>query len=106
MSIDQLVKKVDRRSLTNTQRVLFSLLRRNGEWMARTTLRIPNVGSRFRDLRKDKFGGFDVECVLAKDLKSQRRVRPSKLTNQQTFYRLNPQSVTTKSLMKALKGVI
>ncbi|KKN70826.1 hypothetical protein LCGC14_0427180 [marine sediment metagenome] len=102
----EIVAGVSRRRLNNnTQRVLFSLVKAasNGGWVARTTLRVPSVGARIRDLRKPLFGGFEVECASATDLN---RTRPSSVTERQTFYRIVPGTVTVSALRQALKGVI
>ncbi len=64
--VRNLIKNINRKKLTNnTQKALLSLLIRNGKWVARTALQVPNVSSRFRDLRKelrqikyDKFSSF------------------------------------------------
>jgi len=102
--VTRLVNRINRRKLrNNAQRALLSLLMRNGEWMARTTLRMPNVGSRFRDLRKLEFGGFKVECVTATKIN---RTRPSKITSRPTYYRVVPKSVSVHALKQAFKGVI
>ena len=99
------VERINRRRLANNvQRVLLSLVKagRDG-WVPRTSLKIPSVGARIRDLRKSEFGGFEVECRSANDLnKSSKSVQ----TRRQTFYRIVPRSVTVTSLSKALKGVI
>jgi len=102
----KLIGGVNRRSLVNNvQRALFSLIsaKTNGGWVPRTSFRIPSVGSRVRDLRKAKFGGFKVECKSATDLNI---VSRTGVTARQTFYRIVPTSVTVKGLSKALKGVV
>lgn len=104
-SASNLISRVDRSSLTNnTQKVLLALVNTPNQdgWVARTSLRVPSVGSRLRDLRKPQFGGFQVECASASELNK----RPSSVTKQQTFYRIVPRSVTVSSLKRALKGVI
>jgi len=104
VKVDILVNRINRRKLTNnTQRALLSLLIRKGQWMSRTTLRMPNVGSRIRDLRKSEFGAFKVDCVNANKLS---RKRGSKITTRPTYYRLDPKSITLKALKRAFKGVI
>jgi hypothetical protein len=101
----KVVNKINRRKLANNvQRVLLSLVTAgNDGWVPRTSLRIPSVGARIRDLRKPEFGGFEVECKSANDLnKTSRSVQ----TRRQTFYRIVPRSVTVTRLTRALKGVI
>ena len=104
------VSRINRRQLTNTQKVLLSLIKANTSdgWVARTALRVPNVGSRVRDLRKEKFGGFVVECTTAADLHrtSPKRCVNSVVTSQQTFYRIVPKTVTVTALKQILKGVV
>jgi len=56
----------------NVQRVLFQLLRASERskdgWVTARTIRVPSAGSRIRDLRLDKFGGFDIDCATAVQL--------------------------------------
>lgn len=105
MQATNVVSAVNRRRLVNNvQRVLFSLVKaENDGWVPRTSLRIPSVGARIRDLRKLEFGGFDIECRSANDLNKEGR---SVKTHRQTFYRIIPSSVTVSRLGRALKGVI
>ncbi|MAE87662.1 MAG: hypothetical protein CMB80_33320 [Flammeovirgaceae bacterium] len=99
------VRRVDRRRLANNvQRVLLSLVKAGKDgWVPRTSLRVPSVGARIRDLRKSEFGGFEVECKTPSDLNKRGR---SVKTSRQTFYRIVPRSVTVARLGRALKGVI
>ena len=98
-----IVNKINRRKLTNnTQRVLHSLLTAKGGWVPRSAFRVPSPGSRLRDLRKNQFGGFVVECVSANDLNKKRNIS----TTRPTYYRINPRTVTAASLEQAFKGVI
>lgn len=97
-NVKRMVKRVDRRELNNTQRVLVSLLTANG-WVARTSLRVPNVSARLRDLRKDEFGGFEVECATPEQLGRENR---SEVTRKQTYYRLNPSSVNMERVRACL----
>lgn len=104
-NIMKVVKQVNRRNLTNnTQRVLFALLTATTEWVPRTSLRIPSVGARIRDLRKTQFGGFRVQCMTAAKLE-RKGVRNSTSTRQ-TFYRLDPASVTSSKVNRVFEGVI
>lgn len=100
-----MVNKINRRRLANNvQRVLMSLVRAGKDgWVSRTSLRVPSVGARIRDLRKLEFGGFDVECRSANDLN---KIAKSAQTRRQTFYRIVPRSVTVSRLNRVLKGVI
>lgn len=103
-NVNQIVSNIDRRKLrNNTQRALFSLLNAEGEWVARTQIRIPSVGSRLRDLRKEEFGGFDVQCVPASELN---KTGSNRQTTRLTYYRLNPRSVTPGRVTKVFEGVI
>ncbi len=75
----------------NTQRAGYRLLNANGEWLPRSQLRIPSATSRIRDLRKEEFGGFAVECRSAEQL--------SRKASRNTFYyRINPNKVTRKQV--------
>lgn len=98
--VKQLVSRVNRRQLTNTQKALLALLTAKEEWVARTSIRVPSVGARIRDLRKSEFGSFRVTCGTATTAKVTTR------TPRQTFYRLDPNSVTLSRVTKAFKGVI
>ena len=102
----QFVKRVDRRKCNNRQKVLLSLLLRDEMWIPRTTIRIPNVGSRLRDLRKDEFGRFGIECATARNLFGTGNYRPSEVTPQPTYYRIRPETITLDALKRALKGVM
>jgi hypothetical protein len=101
--IQNLVSKINKRRLTNnTQRALLALLTSKSEWVARTAMRIPSIGARIRDLRKAQFGRFTVQCASANRL--ERRTRRN--SARQTFYRLDPNSVTAAKVARVFKGVI
>lgn len=108
---DRLIRSINKRNLTNnTQRALFALLnpRSKDGWVARTSIPVSSATARIRDLRKSEYGGFRVECVTADELKTQnpsKRVH-STATERQTFYRLDPSSVTPDALNRVFKGVI
>lgn len=100
--VKNLLAKINRRKLkSNTQKALFALLTAKNEWVSRSSIRIPSVGARLRDLRKPQFGGFQVECTSASKLgkRSQENRRP-------TYYRVNPSSVTFTKVSKVFEGVI
>jgi hypothetical protein len=99
MQIKKMLKTLDRNNLTNTQRVLVTLLSQPGQWVARSSIRVPNASSRLRDLRKTEHGGFTIECATPAELN--RRQTPGT-----TFYRLDPASISERRIRKALKGVI
>lgn len=88
MTIQAAQKKIT----NNTQRVGIRLLSAEGEWLPRSSLsRIPSATARVRDLRKDEFGGFQVECKNSTDL--------ARKTSRRTFYyRINPNKVTRKQI--------
>lgn len=94
------VSSLNRRKFkNNTQRVLHTLLTADGEWVPRTTFRVPSSGSRLRDLRKDRFGGFKVQCKSAASL--------GMVGGQHTFYyRLPVSGVTLTRLQSIFEGVI
>ena len=113
--VKQLLATINRRKLkTNTQKVLFALLTAKNEWVNRSSIRIPSVGARLRDLRKPQFGGFNVECASASKLGKRTRVKTQMTTQGQvsleqtrpTYYRVNPSSVTVSKVTKVFEGVI
>lgn len=94
--VQRLVDGVDSRSLrNNTQRVLVQMLRQDSEWVSRSSIRVPSATARLRDLRKEEFGGFTVECATASELE---RAGDSR----RTFYRLDPRSVTVERVERVL----
>lgn len=100
--VKNLLAKINRRKLrNNTQKALFALLTAKNEWVSLSSIRIPSVGARLRDLRKPQFGGFQVECTSASKLgkRTQNKRRP-------TYYRVNPSSVTLPKVAKVFEGVI
>jgi hypothetical protein len=93
------VNTVVHKTSNNTQRVGLRLLKANGEWIPRGSLRkrIPSALSRVRDLRKPQYGGFDVECADSFEL--------GRKTSKKTFYyRINPNNVT-KNQVSTLFGI-
>lgn len=101
----QKINKVNRRDLnSNTQKVFMRLVKADNDgWVARTSFGIPSVTARIRDLRKSQYGSFTVECASAEDINKSGR---SKVTDNQTYYRIVPSSVTETGLNRILKGVI
>ncbi len=62
---------VNRRNFTNnTQRAAYRLLNAGGTWVSRADIErtVTSAAARIRDLRKDEFGSFTVECAAASDL--------------------------------------
>lgn len=106
--VKTLVSRISRRRLTNnTQRALFALLTANEEWVSRSSIRVPSVGARLRDLRKPQFGGFKVECASANRLeRTEPTGRRTQNRTRQTFYRLNPNSITLAKVSKVFEGVV
>ena len=88
--------QINRKSMNNTQRVLMQLLNAEGEWVSRTSIRVPSVGSRLRDLRKAEFGSFDIRCATAQELSKRANVRA-------TFYSIEPRTVTGTSVRQAFR---
>jgi hypothetical protein len=86
------IQAAQKKITNNTQRVGIRLLSAEGEWLPRSSLRrIPSATARVRDLRKDEFGGFQVECKSSTDL--------ARKTSRRTFYyRINPNKVTRKQI--------
>lgn len=99
MQIKTMLKNLDRSSLTNTQRAFVALVEQPGQWVARSSIRVPNASARLRDLRKTEYGGFTVECATPAELNRRQ-------TAGTTFYRLDPASITERRVMKVLKGVV
>jgi hypothetical protein len=86
------IQAIQKTITNNTQRVGMRLLTAEGEWLPRSSLsRVPSATARIRDLRKEEFGGFQVECKSSDDL--------ARKTSKRTFYyRINPNKVTKKQL--------
>ncbi len=70
-----------------------------GEWVPRSQLtKVPSATARVRDLRKEQFGSFQVECKSSDELK--------KKTSKKTFYyRINASRITKKQLEKLFPTV-
>lgn len=98
--INNALKNINRRALrNNTQRALLALLTSKRGWVARSSMKIPSVGARIRDLRKSEFGSFKIECANQTKAGVTSRVKPSDV-KRQTFYRLSPESVTPGKIAK------
>jgi len=96
----QMVSSVDsRRIRNNTQRVLLALLRAEGEWVPRTTVRVANATSRMRELRRPEYGGFDVQVATASELGRPGGAR-------RTYYRLNPRTITSDRIVTVLRDAV
>jgi hypothetical protein len=94
-TVKDIVSSVDPRTLTsNTQRALLALLRADGSWVSRGSVRVSNATARMRELRRPEFGGFAVEVATAKELG-----KPSTTT----YYRVNPSSVTPERVKRVFK---
>ena len=71
--IKNFVNGLNRRNFTNnTQRVLYALLqgleKADDGWVNLASTRIGSAPSRARDLRKERFGPFTVECSTTKSI--------------------------------------
>lgn len=96
MNLQTTLKTVRRRLTSNTQRAALRLLAANGQWVTRSQLRIPSAAARIRDLRKQEYGGFRVECKRARDL--------GRNTASNVFcYRIVPGTVNSKQLATVFK---
>jgi hypothetical protein len=95
------VSGLNRRNFSNNQqRVLHTLLttRNEGGWVKRSSIRVPSVSARLRDLRKERFGNLDIECVPAVEL--------GQNGNQYAFsYRINTRNLTVSQLRRVFEGV-
>jgi hypothetical protein len=91
-TIQRTIRNIPKNKLTNnTQKVGLRLLTASGEWIPRSRLNVPSGTARVRDLRKNEFGAFQVECKSSEDLKRK--------TSKRTFYyRINPNKVTKKQI--------
>lgn len=100
--VRQAVRRVDTRQLTNnTQRALVAMIMSEDEWVSRSAIRVPSAAARIRDLRKEEFGQFQVECRTASELN--RRTRNPRAT----YYRIKPETVTLSRVRKVLgEGVV
>ena len=99
MEINKFVAKLNKNRFTNnTQRVLYTLLTTNKEWVPQTAFRVASWGARLRDLRNPEFGRFNIICKSSKDLGLGGRFR--------FFYRLPNKTITINKLSKVFKGVI
>jgi len=89
MTAKQIIQTISTKSITNnTQRVGRLLLLANGEWQPRSTFthRVSSAMARIRDLRKDEYGNFQVECKSSDEL--------NRKTSHKTFYyRIRPTTV-------------
>jgi len=64
--IQQFISRFQRRELnSNVQKVLYTFLATEQEWLPLSKFRVANAGSRVRDLRKE---GFEVQCKTASEL--------------------------------------
>lgn len=92
-NIQTTIQNIKNSAITNnTQRVGLRLLTAQGDWIPRSRLtRIPSATSRIRDLRKEQFGGFQVECKSSEELNK-------KTSNRTYYYRINPNKITKKQL--------
>lgn len=84
---------------TNCQRALITLLTAKDPsgWVARESVKIPSATARLRELRSDRFG-FRVE------VRKDKPTRKGDRMTQQTFYRLDPKTVTASRVRMALVG--
>jgi hypothetical protein len=54
---------------TNTQKVLYRLLKNSGDWAPRSVFRaVPNATARLRELRQDHLGSLPVVCANGRSL--------------------------------------
>lgn len=96
----QMLSSVDSRRLrNNTQRVLVALLRAEGDWVPRSTVRVANATSRMRELRRPEYGSFDVQVATAAELGRPGGAR-------RTYYRLNPRTITAERVATVLRDAI
>ena len=103
--ISNMLSKIRRSDCSNnTQRVALALLKASTKdgWVSRANINVPSVTSRIRDLRKERFGSFRIECSTAKELN--KKVKSP--TDRPTFYRIDPSTVTVSAVQTIFEGVI
>jgi len=92
-SLRRYVRGLNTRKFTNNvQRVLFQLLvdADDGEgWVSKRNLRVSSADSRIRDLRKNEYGAFRVQC---------------RRENGVTSYRLIVRELTVTKLRQVFKA--
>ncbi len=96
--IRTMVDSVNTKDLSNTQKVLVTLLRSHEEgdgWVSRKSLRVANAASRLRELRQSSGGSFEVEVKRADELGRKGDTRTF-------FYRLSPASINSARVSFAL----
>jgi hypothetical protein len=99
MNVKTVINAINPRDLTsNTQKVAYKLLKANGSWISRSELRVANSPARARDLRKQEFGKFKVECEQASSIKKGG-------TKSTFFYRINPNTVTNQQIKTVFRSV-
>lgn len=105
--VKTLVSRINRRKLeTNKQRVLFTMLTSKTEWVRLSTIKVPGAGAQLRALRK---AGFAVEWTTASKLGRKSRglsKEEAAKANRQTYYRINPDSVTLNRTASVFEGVV
>lgn len=99
MDIKSFLSSLNTKELSNTQKVARQLLQAEGGWVPRTAFKVANATSRLRELRSKAKGAMKVQCASAAELNKKTSAR-------QTFYRLDPASVTKSSLKKVFEGVV
>jgi len=86
-----------RRFTNNTQKALYKLLTSSDGWVKLSELRVPSPASRIRDLRKEKFGGFEINCRSAAEL--------DKRGDQHTFYyKINQRNLTVGKVRRVFNN--
>jgi hypothetical protein len=96
-TINQYVRSLNRRTFTkNVQRVLFNLLTSETNMVSRGSLRVPSATARLRDLRKDQYGAFQIDCLSSTDL--------GRTGTPTTFYRLNTNNITLTQLRRVFES--
>lgn len=94
MNVKGYLTKVNRRTFTNNnQKVLFKLLNADGKWVSSADLNrlVSSAGSRVRDLRKEQFGSFQVDCADAPSI-------GKKGNGNSFFYRIRPRTVNRRQV--------
>lgn len=97
-TISQYVSTLNRRHFTkNVQRVLFSLLTAENNLVSRGSLRVPSATAYLRDLRKDKYGAFEIDCHTSASL--------GRTGTPTTFYSLNTKNLTLTQIRRVFEGI-
>ncbi len=97
-TINQYVQTLNRRHFTkNVQRVLYSLLTAENNLVSRGSLRVPAATAYLRDLRKNKYGAFNIVCRTSEEL--------NRTGTRTTWYELDTSNLSLAQVRRVFEGV-